>query len=182
MKTATESLESDHVHIITLIGVMERIIGSDKPDTGHIENIVDIIRNFADGIHHAKEENIYFPLLTERGFSSSQGPVGVMLSEHVTGRSFVKGITENNARIKKGEIEALPELYRNMQGYATLLRNHIAKENNILFPMADRVLSAADQSGLASDFKSVENSYDVGSRPLDYIERIRHLADIYGVS
>ena len=95
MNTATKNLEDDHVHILQLIEVMERIIGSENPDISHIESIVDIIRNFADGLHHAKEENQFFPFLAERGFSSHQGPVAVMLHEHVRGRDFVKGIADN---------------------------------------------------------------------------------------
>ena len=145
MKTATKNLEDDHVHIINLINVMETIIEVEKPDITHIESIVDTIRNFADGLHHAKEENLLFPLLIKKGFSATQGPVAVMLHEHVMGRDFVKGISEGIALYKVGDKTALRDIYRNMQGYAELLRNHISKENNILFPMADRVLSEAEQ-------------------------------------
>ena len=55
MNTAAKNLEDDHVHILKLIDVMNRIIGSDSPDISHLESIVDIIKNFADGLHHAKE-------------------------------------------------------------------------------------------------------------------------------
>ena len=92
MNTATKNLEDDHVHILKLLDVMERIIGSDNPDISHLESIVDIIKNFADGLHHAKEENQFFPFLAKRGFSLTQGPVAVMLNEHERGRDFVKEI------------------------------------------------------------------------------------------
>ena len=32
MNTATKNLEDDHVHILQLIEVMERVIGSENPD------------------------------------------------------------------------------------------------------------------------------------------------------
>ena len=91
MNTATKNLEDDHVHILHLIEVMERVIGSENPDVSHLESIVDIIRNYADGLHHAKEENQFFPFLSKRGFSLSQGPVAVMLHEHAQGRDYVRG-------------------------------------------------------------------------------------------
>lgn len=37
-----------------------------------------------------------------------------------------------------------------------LLRNHIYKEDNVLFPMADRVLAADEQTSLEGLFEKVE--------------------------
>jgi len=181
MNTATKNLEDDHVHILLLLEVMKRIIGSDKPDISHIENIVDIIRNFADGLHHAKEENQFFPFLTKRGFSLTQGPVAVMLHEHVEGREFVKGIEANIPLYKGGNTSALGKIYSNMAGYADLLHNHIGKENNILFRMADNALSESDHKDLLIKFGEAENADLSGSSAEEYIKRIQQLASVYGV-
>ena len=110
---------------------------------------MDIIRNFADGLHHAKEENQFFPFLANRGFSLSQGPVAVMLHEHVQGRDYVKGMAENISLYKGGNTSALGKIYSEYAGYAELLQNHIGKENNILFRMADRALSETDHQDLS---------------------------------
>jgi hemerythrin-like domain-containing protein len=181
MNTATKNLEDDHVHILRLLEVMKRIIGSDNPDISHIESIVDIIRNFADGLHHAKEENQFFPFLTNRGFSLSQGPVAVMLYEHVEGRAFVKGISDNIPLYKGSNTSALGKIYSNMAGYADLLYNHIGKENNILFPMADRALSETDNTELLKQFDEAEKIHASGSSSAEYIKRIQQLASSYGV-
>ena len=82
MNSATKNLENDHVYILRLIDVMEIITKSIRPDIGDLESIVNLIKNYADGSHHAKEENLLFPLLAQRGFSREQGPVAVMLQEH----------------------------------------------------------------------------------------------------
>lgn len=181
MNTATQNLEDDHVHILKLIEVMERLIGSENPDVSHLENIVDIIRNYADGLHHAKEENLYFPFLAKRGFSLSQGPVAVMLMEHVRGREFVKGIADNIPLYKKGNISALGDIHRNMAGYAELLQNHIGKENNILFRMADNALSETDQLDLLKQFEEAERNHSSGFSSEEYIRRIEQLASAYNV-
>lgn len=181
MNTATKNLEDDHVHILRLIDVMEYITRSENPDISHLESIVDIIRNFADGIHHAKEENLFFPFLAERGFSTTQGPVAVMLQEHMQGRNFVKGIADNITLYKNGNKEALNEIYRNMTGYAELLRNHIGKENNILFRMADRVLSESDHLNLLGKFEEAERNHVSTAGSEDYIERIQNLVSLYNI-
>ncbi len=181
MNTATKNLEEDHVHILRLIDVMKHITQYEKPDINHLENIVDIIKNFADGIHHAKEENLFFPFLAERGFSTTQGPVAVMLHEHELGRAYVRGLSENITLYKNGNLAALSEIYRNMNGYAELLQNHISKENNILFPMADRVLSGADNSDMLARFAIAEKSYDSSVDPEVYKKQIGELMSFYNI-
>jgi hemerythrin-like domain-containing protein len=181
MNTATKNLEDDHVHILQLIDVMGRVIGSEKPDIANLESIVDIIRNFADGLHHAKEENQFFPFLSKRGFSLSQGPVAVMLHEHELGRAYVKGMAENISLYKGGNTAALGKIYSNMAGYADLLQNHIGKENNILFRMADRALSEADHEELLKQFEEAEKTHSSGSSSDEYIKKIQQLATVYGV-
>jgi len=181
MKTATKNLENDHDHILRLIDVMEHISGMPQPDVGHLESIVDIIRNFADGTHHAKEENILFPLLAERGFSLYQGPVAVMLHEHVQGRNYVGAMDENIKLYKKGIPGSLDEIYRNMAGYAELLRNHIAKENNVLFRMADNVLSEDDQQVTLARFDEAEHKSGSAAGSDEYFKRIKKLVSFYGV-
>jgi hemerythrin-like domain-containing protein len=182
MKTATKNLEDDHVHILLLTDVMEHITSSGKPDVSHLEMIVDIIRNFADGLHHAKEENLFFPFLGTRGFSSSQGPVAVMLHEHVLGRNYVKNMSESIALYKSGNESAAEDIFRNMNGYAELLRSHIAKENNILFRMADGVLSEADNNSLLESFAGAEEKHSVTYGKNDYAKQIEDLANYYEIS
>ncbi len=179
MNSATANLENDHVHILKLTSIMERITRSGSPDTGHIETVIDIIRNFADGIHHSKEESLLFPKLEEKGFSPYQGPVAVMLHEHVEGRNYVKGIVENLSLYMEGDKEALKAIYTNMTGYSKLLENHIAKENNVLFRMADNVLSGEEHSTLLKQFGTEENNAKSGKTPDYYIAEIDALAGIY---
>jgi hemerythrin-like domain-containing protein len=179
MNTATKNLEEDHEHILLLLEVMTKIAGSENPDTENLESIVGIIRDFADSLHHAKEEEIFFPFLTERGFSSSQGPVAVMLHEHKMGRDFVKGIADNIVLYKDGNKGALKDIYANMTGYADLLRNHIGKENNILFRMADRALSESDHLNLLKRFEETGNNNSSKVKPDEYVKRIEELASIY---
>jgi hemerythrin-like domain-containing protein len=181
MNTATKNLEDDHVHILKLVEIIERVIGSENPDVSHLESIVDIIRNFADGLHHAKEENQFFPFLSKRGFSLSQGPVAVMLHEHIQGREFVKGMADNISLYKGGNNSALGRIYSNMAGYAELLKNHIGKENNILFRMADRALSETDNQELLKQFEEAETDQGKGFSSAEYINRIQQLALSYGI-
>lgn len=181
MTTATQNLENDHVQILRLIEVMERVTESANPNAEHLELIVKIICEFADGLHHAKEEQLLFPLMVQKGFSNETGPVAVMLHDHMEGRNFVKGMMENISQFKQGETASLKAVYNNMYGYADLLKNHIAKENNVLFRMADKVFTPAEQESLLLDFTKVENKQGNGRSKDDYISMIDGLTAIYTI-
>jgi hemerythrin-like domain-containing protein len=179
--TATANLENDHVHILRLTDVMERITQSPQVNTEHLETVVELIKHYADGLHHTKEETLLFPLMVEKGFSLQQGPVSVMLRDHVQGREYVKGMVESIALYQQGDSSALVSIYQNMTGYVELLRAHIAKENNVLFRMADNVLSEAEQASLLTQFEKVETSNVCGGVLNDCIRKIESLASTYHI-
>jgi hemerythrin-like domain-containing protein len=179
MNTATKDLENDHIHILRLTDVMEKITKTDAPDLSDLEAVVYLIRNYADGFHHGKEEKILFPALEVKGFSPRQGPVAVMLSEHIQGRNFVKGMAENIALYKEGAMPALEQVFINMTGYVNLLRNHISKENNILFRMADKALSEEDHKTLLERYAAVTPFTENGDGIPEYLSIIERLEEKY---
>jgi hemerythrin-like domain-containing protein len=60
------------------------------------------------------------------------------------------------ADYKAGQEGAASRWAEAARGYAILLREHIAKENNILFVMAERMLTAEEQQELSAQFETVE--------------------------
>ncbi len=66
-----------------------------------------------------------------------------------------------------------------MEGYASLLQNHIGKENNILFRIADQVFSAEEQKELLVQFAGVEATADPEFNAEASVEKINYLAAIY---
>jgi hemerythrin-like domain-containing protein len=179
MNYATRNLEDDHVNILRLIDVMEIMAQISEPNVAHLEEVVDLIRNYADGLHHAKEESLLFPLMAERGFSMVQGPIAMMLQDHTEGRNYVKGMAENIQLLKDGDLSALNLVYQNMLGYADLLRNHISKENNILFRMADKALSPSDHQSLIEQFAQIEGQSETSNLKGGFVIRIEKLIQVY---
>jgi hemerythrin-like domain-containing protein len=68
-----------------------------------------------------------------------------------------------------------------MNSYIELLRNHIEKENNVLFRMADNVLSESDHHTLLGKFADEENKYSSRAKSAVYIQLIRELTSFYKV-
>jgi hemerythrin-like domain-containing protein len=121
-----------------------------------LDEALDFFRHFADGCHHAKEENLLFPRMRERGVGDSGGPIGVMLAEQEQGRAYLRGVRENLDAAEAGSPEALRVVYGNALGFSEMLRHHIFKEDNILFRMARMVLEPDDVRELQREFDAVE--------------------------
>jgi hemerythrin-like domain-containing protein len=121
-----------------------------------IEKIIDFTRNFTDGCHHAKEEKLLFTKLAEKGMPYESGPIAVMNMEHNMGRSLIKAMDENLKAASEGDSGAIYTVRKSLEDYINLLRNHINKEENILFNMADNFLSPDDQEYLMDEFDRVE--------------------------
>ena len=179
MKTATENLVNDHIYIITLTQVMQIMSENKTGELSEFKEIVALVKNFADGLHHAKEENLLFPKMYEKGFSPENGPVAVMLNEHVQGRTYIQKVNEGIDLVENGHQHGFAMIYENMHGYAMLLQNHILKENNILFKMADQAFSEDEQTHLLAEFKTVEDNYDSAYNTVNAIEKIAALASRY---
>jgi hemerythrin-like domain-containing protein len=102
-----------------------------------------------------------------------------MLHDHEQGRKYVKGMTDEIAGFKGGDISALTALYEHMQGYIDLLRAHIGKENNVLFRMADKALTQEEQQALLRRFKAIEEQDYTNGRLDRFITDIEGLEAIY---
>ena len=59
--------------------------------------MIDFTRNFTDGDHHTKEEDVLFPLLEERS-ASADGAISVLLSEHEAARECIRAHRQGAAR------------------------------------------------------------------------------------
>ncbi len=117
--------------------------------------MVRFTREFTDGCHHHKEEQVLFPLLREKA-PMAAGPVSVMLAEHDQGRAHVSAVADGLSAASAGDADARDAVAAGLEGYSALLRAHIAKENKVLFPLAERALRADDKARLAAEFDRVE--------------------------
>jgi hemerythrin-like domain-containing protein len=177
MATPTEILKHEHQIILLVLDAAEREVQR-SGETGQVRTedvakMVDLLRNFADRCHHAKEEDLLFVKMQERGFSASSGPIAVMLQEHNEGRRRVKAVADGLAGAAAGDPAAIAQVRDNLAAYAQLLRAHIAKENNILYPMADQALTPDDQQALAAAFDRVE-AEEMGAGVHEKYDRLAH--------
>tara|TARA_Y100000310_G_scaffold127274_1_gene126355 strand:+ start:27315 stop:27857 length:543 start_codon:yes stop_codon:yes gene_type:complete len=160
MEKTTKILVDEHKNILKVVDVIEHecdlVESGKKLDKDFFIKAIYFIRNYADKFHHAKEEDILFKELLKDSVQERLhcNPIEQMLHEHEKGRNFVK-LTETG--VKKGNSKKVIEDARN---YINLIRDHIYKEDNILYPMSDEALDKKTQKDILDRFSKADKLKD----------------------
>lgn len=173
----------EHQGIMLMLNVMSKVADkiekAQELNIDHQEKIIEFLKVFADKCHHGKEEDILFPVLESKGVPRENGPIGVMLFEHKVGRGFIKEMSEAFTQYKGGDKNALLKIANSMRSYINLLTGHIHKENNILFPIGDRVLSDQLQNELYEKFEKLEEEKIGLGKHEEFHQLLKQLKKVY---
>ena len=180
---ATSTLKKEHEAIRLMLKIMEaacvKIETEKKVHVAEVDEMIDFLKVFADQCHHGKEENILFPCLEQAGIPREGGPIGVMLAEHDQGRKYIANMARALTDYEDGAAAGLTALVENIRAYAELLEQHINKENNVLFVMADRVLTEETQDELYDKFEELEENIIGKGKHEELHKRLEILSETY---
>jgi hemerythrin-like domain-containing protein len=181
MMQATDVLRQEHRVIEVVLTGLEHVADmaarGQAVDGTKADRALEILRNFADRCHHAKEEQQLFKVMEQRGMSHDSGPIAVMLHEHDLGRSHIRAMVEAVPGACTGDAGAIKAFGQHARGYIGLLRQHINKEDNVLYPMAERLLTDADDRHLVEAFEVIEREEMGEGAHRRYHEWAHQLAD-----
>jgi hemerythrin-like domain-containing protein len=140
----TNSLRRDHDLIEKVLSSMKITISLLKDGKTIPESIllptIDFTKNFVDVCHHGKEEEILFPALAQTGMPTKMGPIARMLLEHQITKEIASKIEESSKEYISDGNSA--KLVHNIEQYIEHVTDHLHKENNRLFMMADARLQS----------------------------------------
>jgi hemerythrin-like domain-containing protein len=179
----TEELKAEHEGILRMLEILQAILGKINSQKNfaksHIEQIMEFLEVFVDKCHHGKEEEFLFPVLEEAGVAREGDPIGVMLQEHQTGREIIRKMAMSLDGLVEGSTGAESAFKEAAESYTKLLRKHIDKENNVLFPMADQKLSQERQHQMSEHFERLERERIGEGRHEAFHKLLEDLAQIY---
>jgi hemerythrin-like domain-containing protein len=156
---STTSLRRDHDLIEKVLKSMWSAIpllksGKTIPEP-ILNQVIDFSINFTDVCHHGKEENSLFPELEKKGMPRNSGPIAVMLMEHeVTRKIATRMEASSKIYLKSGDST---QLIIDMQEYINHVVQHLWKENNRLFEMAEMALRN-DSEQINKNLQDMENT------------------------
>jgi hemerythrin-like domain-containing protein len=147
-----KQLMEEHQWILRLLALIPALIKhcdlSLETGRQHMRDTVDFIRAYADRYHHAKEEDILF-----KYFDESLDIIQVMFEDHKTARAHVAAI---HAAI---EAQDKASLASHLTAYGELLKDHIKREDDILYPWLDRQLSMQQIGQMFARFAEVDDQF-----------------------
>lgn len=177
-KDITKNLIEEHtliLRMLTVLGENAALTAEGKFDNyGFYLEAVRFIRNYADTFHHAKEEDILFEALVKNGMPRENSPVAAMLLEHDHGRAYVKAMEAAAQRALAGEAGQNLIIAENAMGYIDLLRDHIDKEDTILYPLAERVIPVGMRDDILQSYMEAE-----AKTPTDFGKEYQKLVERY---
>lgn len=144
---ALQELTHEHEAVLLNLAALQQVLGEmqdglHQVDSAALDTAENVVRSLKTdlAVHLRKEEEILFPHL-EAYLGREQGPLGVMLAEHEDLRRLVQRLSDAVSLLRTNAEPASrrgahQEVLRWGQGLIDLLRPHIAKEDQCLFPMA----------------------------------------------
>jgi len=141
---STQSLRKDHNLIKKVLQALDTTIKLLKSGKQIPEQILlptlDFTQNFTDVCHHGKEEEALFPALEKTGMPTNMGPIHMMIIEHKRTKEIAEHIGMASKKyLKNNNSDYLIEA---LEAYVQHVTEHLWKENNRLFMMADARLNS----------------------------------------
>lgn len=121
---------------------------------------IAFLAGYVEPIHHAKEEQLLFRKLCDRGLPEHSGPIAAMRAEHEEERHLVSLLQRLAAREDELTADEASKLKGAATRYVALLRDHFRKEDMILFVVARGVLSAADLTALGDSCDAFDAAHE----------------------
>lgn len=185
---ATELMKQEHDLASGFLLVVKKAclnaMDNGSVNVDDFRTFLDIARNFVDKIHHGKEEDFLFNVMTDK-----LGRIAVnlvqhgMLVEHEMCRGHLMDL-ENalNDYEKTGSKESRLDIIESAAGYVRLLQRHVDKENTVVYPFADRSLSKEDQDAIDANVRAFEAESAHEQAKEHYTQLIHDLMARYGVA
>jgi hemerythrin-like domain-containing protein len=136
-----------------------------KVNTAAVAAIVDFFRTYGDEVHHGKEEKIYFQELAKKKIPAAERSLmEELIREHGQARGIIRELAGALDRYEKGDQAARKDIENALGKLPGLYREHIRKEDRVLFRPSLEAFSPAEQQELLQrmreyDGKMIHDKY-----------------------
>ena len=167
----TEHLWQEHREAERIVGDIEFLLDSQnrdsKWDAARRESFARIATFYEDVVirHIAKEERVFFPAL-EGFLPRDVGPLAVLRGEHREISALFTRLCEVGGLLALGRNEAanVEEFERVGRAIIQMTRDHIYKEDRILFPMVARFLTEERDAHLLMEMEAISGMEPAASK------------------
>jgi len=146
-KSPFDILRKEHDKVLKILNSLEADLN--KKDINQSKNNINLLQKEFNKHSLNKEEKVLFPEI-EKFMPRDGGPTGMMIIEH---KDLTESMGNFYSAIKTKNIGKLEEIGNHI---INLLREHIDKENNMLFMMAEMHFDDKQKEIIIKKFKEID--------------------------
>ena len=174
----------EHQNIRRMLNVIReisyRVMTNGEYELDDFPLVIDFVRNYADKLHHGKEEDILFEAMNKQIEKlAKSGAITGMYIEHDQGRLFIANLENGLNSLKEGSDRARLDIIANSIAYADLLNRHIEKENTALYKFAENMLPDDVKDSIDNDCDKIEMEAANNGIQARYLNILKILEDKY---
>ncbi|MFA4982777.1 MAG: hemerythrin domain-containing protein [Candidatus Micrarchaeia archaeon] len=169
-------LATEHRLIERMVKLLASELEKEKAEhaanTAFLRDAADFFRNYADKLHHGKEEDILFFELEKKPMSNEHRQMMAQLvAEHKIARENVAGLLEAAGRYEKGETDAIGELISRASRLVALYPPHIEMEDMRFFAPVMKYFTADEQARMLAACNEFDGKMAIEEKYRAVVER-----------
>ena len=161
-RRALAIIRGEHRSLAAVLWSLEPLIERADPGTGPdlelLSMMVDYIEGFPERCHHPKEDEYLFKAVRARTHVADE-LLETLALEHARGERMIHELRHALALYRVAGETARPQLASLVAAYATFHWEHMRKEEEVILPLAQRVLEE-------EDWKTIEAAFSGNADPL----------------
>ena len=154
-----ETLQREH-RVVTLVAdaarsrLLEELPGR-RVRVAEIDRFMDFFRYYTIACHDPKEEDLLFAALERRGMPWVCDSLDLLIDDRHTLCAALDAVSDALSQARSGDEAAIEQALERLEEYLDPLVRHVQMEEELLFPLAQQWLSAADLEALDEDFEKI---------------------------
>ena len=172
---AIQIIKDEHLAIAAVLFCLRYLIlgireEGKAPDFVLLRAILDYIVSYPDRWHHPKEDQFLFAAVRLRTREADQ-IIARLEKEHQAGYPLVDTMKRELIAYQSGQPDAQEAFMASAGRYLELEWAHMRTEEDVLIPIAERVLTEEDWAGINAAFRENDNPL-FGIKPKEEAERL----------
>jgi hemerythrin-like domain-containing protein len=131
---------------------LERLQQKKPAQAAILKNIADFMRQFVENNHYQKEERLLLPALKKSGAPLADCPLALLKQDQELSLSLLTTLERLVPLCEKNEADTREKLITTLIDLKEVYTRHMLKEENFIFPLAEKYLSQGAQKSLSSAF------------------------------
>jgi len=169
-------LATEHRLIERMVKLLKAELEREKTkrvaNTVFLRDAVDFFRNYADKLHHGKEEDILFFELAKKPMSGEHRQMmKQLIAEHKIARENVKGLLDAAERHERGNGIAIDDMASCASRLVLLYPPHIEMEDRRFFVPVMKYFTADEQGKMLSACNEFDGKMAIEAKYRAIIER-----------